>query len=55
MAALLALTLALGLNLAAIVRDSALAPPTPKESTSPQKDNAHKTGPWHYPPVLTRV
>jgi hypothetical protein len=54
-AALLALTIALGLNLAVIYRDSAMVPSTPTESTPPEKNNTHKTGPWHYPPVGTRV
>ena len=52
---LLVLTVALGLNLAVIFRDSALAPPTPTESTSPEKNNPHKTGPWHHAPMSARV
>jgi hypothetical protein len=54
-AVLLVLTIALGLNLAVIFRDSALVPPTPTESTSPEKDNSHKTGPWHHSPMGARV
>jgi hypothetical protein len=55
LAAFLAVTMALGQNLAVIFRDSAMVPPTPTESTSPEKNNTHKTGPWHYQPVFTRV
>jgi len=54
-AVLLALTIALGLNLPVIFRDSALVPPTPTESTSPEKNNPHKTGPWHHAPIGARV
>jgi len=49
------LTMALGLNLAVIFRDSAMAPPTPTESTSPERNNPHKTGPWHHAPMGARV
>ena len=55
MAILLVLTMALGLNLAVIFRDSAMAPPTPTESTSPERNNPHKTGPWHHAPMGARV
>ena len=54
-AALLAVMMALGLNLAGIYKDSAMAPPTPKESIAPQKNHTNKTGPWVYQPVFTRV
>ena len=54
-AVLLALTIALGLNLAVIFRDSAMVPSTPTESTSPEKSNPHKTGPWHHSPKGARV
>ena len=54
-AILLVLTMALGLNLAVIFRDSAMAPPTPTESTSPERNNPHKTGPWHHAPMGARV
>ncbi len=54
-AILLALTIALGLNLAVIFRDSAMVPPTPTESTSPEKNNSRKTGPWHHAPMSVRV
>jgi hypothetical protein len=55
MAALLALTMVLGLILGVIVRDSTVVPSTPTESSPPEKNNSDKTGPWHYAPVLTRV
>ena len=54
-AILLALTIALGLNLAVIFRDTTMAPSTPTESTSPERNNPHKTGPWHHAPMGARV
>jgi len=53
--ALLALTMAIGMNLAVFFRDRAVVPTTPTESAPPERNNTHKTGPWHYPPVSTRV
>ena len=53
-AVLLVLTVALALNLAVIFRDSAMVP-SPTESTSPEKSNPHKTGPWHHSPRGARV
>ena len=50
MAALLVVTMALGLNVAVLFRDSTV-PSTPIESTPSEKSTPHKTGPWHYPPV----
>jgi hypothetical protein len=54
-AALLAVMMTLGLNLLVMYRDSALIESTPSESTVPARDKTHKTGPWQYPFVGTRV
>jgi hypothetical protein len=55
MATLLALTMALGLYVAVIFAESAKVLSTPTESAAPERHQAPKTGPWHYPPYGARV
>ena len=47
-AALLVVTVALGMGLAVIFIDSAMFKSTPVESTPSKKNDANKTGPWVY-------
>jgi hypothetical protein len=47
-AALLVMTIALGMCLAVIFVDSKLFSSTPVESTPSKKSDANKTGPWVY-------
>jgi hypothetical protein len=55
MTTLLALTMALGLYVAVIFAESAKVLSTPTESAAPERHQAPKTGPWHYPPYGARV
>jgi hypothetical protein len=53
--ALVAVIAALGMNVVTIMRDRAMLLSSPTESTPPERNKAHKTGPWVYVPVGVRV
>jgi hypothetical protein len=55
MAALLALTMVLGLSLTVIFRESATFLSIPTGSTPTERGNTHKTGPWHFGAPSARV
>ena len=53
--ALAAVMTALAMNVVAIMRDRAMLKSSPTESTPPDRNKTHKTGPWVYVPVGVRV
>jgi hypothetical protein len=53
--ALVAVIAALGMNVVAIMRERAMLPSSPTESTPPERNKTHKTGPWVYVPAGVRV
>jgi hypothetical protein len=55
MLALVAVIAALGMNVVAIMRERAMLPSSPTESTPPERNKTHKTGPWVYVPTGVRV